>query len=71
MRMTAGTAAAHKLIAAFDDLPANDRQVVAVEILRRSAALETSPLGDEDFALLADEVFLDLDCREAMAELML
>jgi hypothetical protein len=52
----------HELLASFDALPEPDKQIVAVEILRRS------PEGDLSASTidsLADELFAKLDEEEA------
>jgi hypothetical protein len=54
-----------QIISGFDALPLTEQREVAAEILRRSATWETSPLTDDDLTRLADEVFLELDRREA------
>ena len=58
------TKAAQRLIETFETLPADDKRVVTIEILRRSAVEEHAPLDEAELILAADQVFLDLDCRE-------
>jgi hypothetical protein len=53
------------LIATFDRLPPAEQQDVAAAILRRTLQLETPPLNDEELVLQAEELFLELDHREA------
>lgn len=58
------TEAVRRLIESFDALPATDKQVALVEILRR-----ISPEGDVPVAgldALADELFAALDAEEAI-----
>jgi hypothetical protein len=57
------TIAAHQVIAAFNALPPEEQQQVAVEILRRST--DTGELGDEAFNELASEVFRSYDAEES------
>jgi hypothetical protein len=57
------TVAAHQVIAAFNALPPEEQQQVAVEILRCSA--DTGELGDEAFTELATEVFRGYDAEES------
>jgi hypothetical protein len=56
---------AQNLIKSFDKLPEAEKQKVASEILRRTINFEMSALSDEELVLSADELFLDLDRREA------
>jgi len=39
--------------------------ISATEILRRSLELRSAPLTDKEFALNAEQVFLELDWRES------
>jgi hypothetical protein len=54
--------AARDLLAAFDHLPPDDKQEVAVEILRRLAGMEELP--DSGYEQLADQVFAAYDAEE-------
>lgn len=58
-------ATAQNLLERFDELPRNDQQEVAREILRRTAEFESAPLSDEELTQHADELFLELDRAEA------
>ncbi len=49
----------------FDLLPEGDKQELASEILRRSLALDIPALSDEQLAVAAEELFLQLDRNEA------
>lgn len=53
------------LLNTFDVLPLADQQDVALEICRRVAQWESSPLEDEHLDLIADESFQELDQSEA------
>ena len=57
------TATARKLLAAFDTLPPEEQQEVAVEILRRTAV--TGDLPDAALDELAGELFRRYDAEEA------
>jgi hypothetical protein len=54
-----------QILTGFDALPLVEQREVAAEILRKAANLESPPLSDDDLARLADEVFLELDRRDA------
>lgn len=54
-----------ELLKSFDLLPELEKHRVATEILRRSLELKAAPLTDEDLALNAEQVFLELDRRES------
>lgn len=58
------TRAARHLIETFDALPDDEKRVVTVEILRRTALEDQTSLDEADLVLAADQVFLDLDRRE-------
>ena len=59
------TPAVQNVIRSFDLLPDVDKKEVATEILRRTLRLDLPPLTDEDLILNAEELFLELDRREA------
>lgn len=59
------TASVNQLLASFDRLPEAERLEAAAEILRRALHWELPPLDDEAMALSAEELFLELDAREA------
>jgi hypothetical protein len=54
-----------ELISRFECLNHEDQQEAAREILRRTASAESPPLTDEELTAVADELFLELDRREA------
>lgn len=58
------TKAARQLIETFEALPDDEKRVVTVEILRRTAVDDHPPLDEAELVLAADQVFLDLDRRE-------
>lgn len=57
--------AVQELLKSFDRLPDAEKQEAAAEILRRSVDFEFSPLSDEELVASADELFVELDQREA------
>ena len=58
------TRAAEKILETFDALPEQDRQEIAVEILRRAPIGIVGELDDADLIFTADQIFLELDRRE-------
>ncbi len=58
---------AQNFIESFDKLPDAEKQKVASEILRRTANFDMPALSDEELVLSAEELFLELDRREAGA----
>lgn len=59
------TPSAQNLISTFDQLPEVEKKEVAVAILHRTLQLDFPPLSDEELVLGAEELFLELDRREA------
>ena len=59
------TQTAQQVLETFDRLPEPEQREVASQILRRTVQLEAPPLADETLVLAADELFLELDQREA------
>lgn len=57
--------AVEELLNSFDLLPEPEKHRVATEILRRSLELRSAPLTDEELALNAEQLFLELDRRES------
>ena len=53
------------ILYSFESLPEAERREVAAEIIRRTINLDLPPLTDEELALNAEELFLDLDERES------
>jgi hypothetical protein len=62
------TDSAKSIIESFDDLPEVEKREVARAILRRALRFDTSALTDDDLVTQAEELFLDLDKREASDE---
>ena len=59
------TAAVHQLLQFFDALTAAEKHQATVEILRRDAQAAPPELPDEALIEAADELFRELDEREA------
>jgi hypothetical protein len=59
------TVSVQDLLDSFDRLPEPERWEAAAEILRRTSHLDLPPLDDEALSLRAEELFLELDAREA------
>jgi hypothetical protein len=59
------TKAVQQLLESFDGLTDAEKQVAAAEVLRRSVKGGYPPLSDEVLTAAAEELFLDLDAREA------
>lgn len=60
------TALVKELLDTFDRLTESERLDLVVEILKRTVYLDFPSLSDEDLVLNAEELFLELDDREAM-----
>ena len=58
------TATQH-LLDPFDLLSVAEKQIVIFELLRRVQDLDLPPLSDEELVANAEELFLELDRREA------
>lgn len=56
---------AQHLLESFDQLPDADKQEVAAEILRRTINFDLPSFSDDELVLSAEELFLELDRREA------
>lgn len=61
-------AAIQELLKTFDQLTDSEQLEFASEILRRVVHLDLPPLSDEDLALNAEALFLELDKREEVHE---
>lgn len=59
------TTLVQELLNTFDHLIDLERLFLVMEILKRTIYLDFPPLSDEDLALNAEELFLDLDAQEA------
>jgi len=62
------TTAVQLLLHSFDVLSETEKREIISEILHRAEHLDTPPLSDEDLALSAETLFLELDRREARLE---
>jgi hypothetical protein len=58
------TTTAENLISVFDTLPEPEKREVATVILHRTLNFDLPPLSDDDLALNAEQLFLELDRRE-------
>lgn len=59
---------AQTILTTFDSLSEKARYEVALEILRRTRDSNFPALSDDDLALSAEELFLELDRREKSDE---
>lgn len=59
------TQTAQNIISTFDHLPMKEQQEVTKILLRRNLEIETPSISDDDLVLNAEEIFLELDRREA------
>lgn len=59
------TLAVQNVLRTYEALPEFEKRELAFEILRRSQKFEFPPLSDEELVLQAEEIFLELDRREA------
>ena len=62
------TVLAQEILSQFDCLSNADQVEVACEILKRLVNFDFPPLTDEDLALSAESLFLDLDQQEICRE---
>jgi hypothetical protein len=62
------TASVKRILESFDELPETEKREVATAILRRTLWFDTPPLTEEDLVAEADELFRELDTREASDE---
>jgi len=59
------TTATQHLLDSFDLLSAAEKQIVLCELLQRVRDFDLSPLSEEDLVANAEDLFLELDRREA------
>jgi hypothetical protein len=59
------TPIAQNILQSFKLLPEVDKREVAAEIFRLTLKFDYPPLTDDDLILNAEELFLELDRREA------
>jgi hypothetical protein len=59
------TTAVQQLLNAFDALTDAEKHQAAAEVLRRALELAPAELPEEALVAAAEELFLDLDVREA------
>jgi hypothetical protein len=53
------------LIETFEELPEDEKQELAIEIIKRTVNFDIPPLTDEELILNAENIFLELDKRES------
>ena len=53
-----------QLIAAFEALPKEEKQIFVKEIFRRMPRFDSGPLGDEEIAAAGDQIALLLEQEE-------
>ena len=56
------------ILDSFDELPDTEKGEVASAILRRALRFDTPPLSGEELVAQADELFRELDTRDASDE---
>ncbi len=54
-----------QVLTAFDALSDADKQVAAIEVLRRVGSKDQPPLSDQSLIAAADVLFVELDARAA------
>ncbi|MBI1902485.1 MAG: hypothetical protein HYS13_15390 [Planctomycetia bacterium] len=59
------TKAVHELLLSFDALTKVEKHEAAAEIMRRAAELAPPDVADDELTAVADDLFRDLDSREA------
>ncbi|MDY6804250.1 MAG: hypothetical protein SXA11_10645 [Cyanobacteriota bacterium] len=55
------------ILNSFELLSESEKREIALEIIKRTVSFDLQPLTDEEFALSAEEIFLELDRRELLA----
>ena len=59
------TQAIEEVLKKFDELAEAEQQEAMCEMLKRISKHETSPISEQEMILNAEELFLELDKREA------
>jgi hypothetical protein len=59
------TSSAKAILDSFDELPDTEKRDVVRAILQRALRLDSPPLTDEELVAQAEDIFLELDKREA------
>ncbi len=59
------TNSAKAILESFDELPDTEKWDVVRALLQRALHLDSPPLSDEELVAQAEELFLELDKREA------
>ena len=59
------TTTTQEIIERFSQLPISEKKIVVSVILRDALEVETPAISSDEFVLSAEELFLELDRREA------
>lgn len=62
------TSSVQQILHSFDLLPESEQRELAWEILRRTVNFDLPSLSDEELVFSAEELFLELDRREAQQD---
>lgn len=62
------TLAVQNLLRSFEALPESEKREFVFEILRRSRSFDLPQISDEELVSLADDLFQNLDEREAASQ---
>ena len=62
------TRSVEELLNSFEELPEEEKRVLASEIIKRSLTLDLPELGDDSLLKAADKMFLQLDNEETIHE---
>jgi hypothetical protein len=54
-----------ELLNTFDNITESEQREIALEILKRVTHLDFPPISEEELVINAEELFLELDEREA------
>lgn len=60
--------AVQEILESYEQLPETDKREFVAIILRRAVELEMLPPSDDEFTVIADDLFLTLDQEEALDE---
>lgn len=59
------SADSQNILSSFDALPLVEQREIMAVLLQKASQWDNPPLTDDELARLADDVFLELDRREA------
>jgi len=60
------TTTTQEIIERFTQLPTSEKKIIVSVILRDALEVETPVLSDDELVMNAEDVFLELDRREAL-----